>query len=123
MLKDGPAILKIKDRVIAMLWKFIGIQCSKCESWRVEKIPDTGNGIKAECIDCNNVMNVKQPFKCPNCDIVFYEEDLMPFIHDMKRIEKENEKHSNDPDYVSDKISCPQCEEIFTPLILNYIKS
>lgn len=119
LIKKGPAILEVKDRIIAMLWNYVGIQC-KCKSWRVKKIDDAGNGVKGECLDCMKIMNVKQPFKCPNCDILFYEQDLDPFKNDMKRIESEMQQ---DPNATPDKVSCPQCHEIFTPLMLNYIKS
>jgi hypothetical protein len=125
MIKSGgPAILEIHDRVIALLWNYMGVKCVKCKSWRVRKLNIIGADLKGECLDCNNTMDVTQPFKCCNvdCQMLFYEDDMKKLAAKLKKIDTNNKNIADKKLTPSDKLSCPECEEIFTPLILGHIR-
>ena len=103
-IKNRLAIFTPMDRITAILWSYLGIQCKNesCKSWRVIELPGTGIIFRAGCLDCESQQKVAQPIKCNVCSVIFFEDD----------IEK-----------LSDKTICPYCKEEFSSIVIDKIKT
>jgi len=120
IVKNRLAILDPKDRVTAIMWSYLGIQCkcdvtkditkdtSKgtsrgiCDSWRMVELPGTGIIFRAGCLDCQGTTTVVQPIKCNVCEVLFFEDDIIQ---------------------LNDKTKCPYCMEDFSSIVIDKIKT
>jgi len=102
--KNRLAIFTPMDRTTAILWSYLGVQCTNesCKSWRVVELPGTGIIFRAGCLDCESQQKVVQPIKCNVCSVIFFEDDIAK---------------------LSDKTKCPYCEEDFSSIVIDKIKT
>lgn len=102
--KNRLAIFTPMDRITAILWSYLGIQCKNesCKSWRVVEEPGTGIIFRARCLDCDSQQRVQQPIKCNVCNVIFFEDDIAK---------------------LTDKTKCPYCEEEFSSIVIDKIKT
>lgn len=98
-VKNIPPLYKPQNRDQAMMWNYLGIQCT-CESWRV--IEHEGFKFKCICLDCSKITRITQPIKCNSCIILFYKEDIQA---------------------LKEKTKCPHCNENFTGITLKNIEA
>lgn len=103
-IKNRLAIFNPMDRVTAILWSYLGIQCKNesCRSWRVIELPGTGIIFKGGCLDCESRQEVTQPIKCNVCSVIFFEDDIAA---------------------LTDKTTCPYCKEEFSSIVIDKIKT
>lgn len=99
-IKTKLAIFNPKDRVSAILWNYFGMQCKKCESWRVLQLNQMSDSTKVQCQDCNNIFQVGSTTKCNYCGFPFFQDEL-------SGIKK-------------DKI-CPNCKQELPEYLINHI--
>jgi len=102
--KNRLAIFTPMDRITAILWSYLGIQCKneECKSWRVVELPGTGIIFRAGCLDCESQQKVVQPIKCNECSVIFFEDDIAK---------------------LTDKTKCPYCEEDFSSIVIDKIQT
>lgn len=98
-VKNVPALYKPKDRTSAMMWSYLGVQCT-CGSWRVTE--HEGFIFRSKCLDCEKIIAIENPIRCNTCAILFYKEDLSEIVNET---------------------NCPHCAEKFSPITLTNIKN
>ena len=95
-IKTTLAIFNPTDFVTALLWKYYGVQCKKCESWRVLEVK---TGV-VKCGDCQNIFKVSSTARCNFCQFPFFEDELK---------------------FIREGGKCPNCKEELPEYLLNYI--
>lgn len=57
---------------------FTGVQCTKCDSWKVRESESSRH--KLQCQDCENVFPAINVPRCSNCYLLFYRENVLKII-------------------------------------------
>lgn len=98
-IKTSLKLFNPKDRISAILWNYFGLQCGKCNSWRVLEIkPGT-----VKCADCENTFETETTIKCNYCAFPFFDDELA---------------------YIKKKgNTCPNCKEELPEYLINYISN
>ena len=102
IVKNRLAIFNPRDRITAIMWDYLGVKCKSCNSWRVIELPGTGITFRAGCLDCQCTSVVVQPIKCNTCAVLFFEDHIIQ---------------------LEDKTKCPYCEEKFSSIVIDKIKT
>jgi len=96
-IKTKLEIFNPQDRLAAILWDYFGVQCKKCESWRVLKA-NTLNNVK--CMDCNNIFEAKSIYRCNYCRFPYFDDEIAHI-----------KKHK----------SCPRCNQKLPEYLIEHI--
>lgn len=62
---------------------FIGVQCPKCDSWKVREYES--NKHRLQCQDCEELFPAINLPRCPNCYMLFYRENILKIIESNNR--------------------------------------
>jgi len=100
LIKTSLAIFNPKDRVTAILWKYFGVQCMKCKSWKVTELRQTPTTTRVQCLECENQFEVDSTSKCNFCGFPFFEDEI-------SSIKKGS--------------ICPNCKEELPEYLINHI--
>lgn len=100
LIKTTLPIFNPKDRVTAVLWKYYGAQCMKCNSWKVVELSQKPDKTRVKCLECENIFEVGSTSKCNYCGFPFFEDEIA-FI-----------KKGN---------KCPNCKTNLPEYLINHI--
>jgi len=100
LIKTSLAIFNPKDRVTAILWKYFGAQCKKCNSWKVIELSQTSKTTKVSCLECENRFEVESTSKCNFCGFPFFDDELA---------------------FIKKGSTCPNCKEVLPEYLINHI--
>ena len=70
-------LLKPHSRDTAIFLDYLGIQCIRCDSWRIRKNPKPSN---VECYDCGEQFIAKTAATCRFCQTPLYKEQLQHIV-------------------------------------------
>lgn len=73
-------IFRPHTRDLAIFHSYYGLQCPKCESWRVKERTDGGHQNNLKCFDCDCVFPGKTVSKCRYCQIPLFKDELLHII-------------------------------------------
>lgn len=66
------------DMQQALVDGFIGVQCPKCESWKIRE--DETSRHRVKCQDCEYVFPAVNLPRCQSCHMLFYKENILKII-------------------------------------------
>lgn len=101
-IKTKLDIFNPTNRISAILWRYIGVQCEKCNSWRVQKKSQKKDKMIVKCDDCQNIFDMASTARCNYCAFPFFDDEIA---------------------YIKKGSKCPNCKETLPEYIINNIIS